>query len=214
MPRALSSLLALALAGCATERVRGIPVIPADEVCLVVEDGGPWREVAPGAEGPAAPAGPTSAPPTAAPAEPPRGDAVPVPRRRGPAAPPRGTRPAKSPEVAARERYLDHPTLLRASRITFRCPPAYIPECRLAGASVREEAPGRRLAEGRARLVCRELTLEADSLVLEARTDGRPDLQWTARGAISFVSDQRGQVFRHEGVRSLLVTNDRVVALP
>jgi hypothetical protein len=214
MPRALSSLLALALAGCATERVRGIPVIPADEVCLVVADGGPWRVVAPGTEDPADSGLPDPPPRVEPPPSMPMADSTPVPIRRGPAAPPRGTRPSKSPEVAARERYLDHPTLLRASRITFRCPPAYIPECRLVGARVREEAPGRRLAEGGARLVCRELTLEAESLVLEARTDGRPDLQWTARGAISFVSDQRGQVFRHEGVRSLLVTNDRVVALP
>ena len=38
-------------------------------------------------------------------------------------------------------------------------------------------------------------------------------MQVTARGDVSFVTDQRGQVLRHEHVRILVITNDGVTPL-
>jgi hypothetical protein len=132
-----------------------------------------------------------------------------VPRRRAP--PPAGEPP--SPEVRHRERYLANPTRLVAAGITFYCPRAYADEVRLVGDAVRRDAPGRRVAVGHARLVCRELTLEGERISLRIRDEGEEDVSLTARGNVRFVSVQGGRVFREEGVRLLLVSNDQVTPL-
>jgi hypothetical protein len=203
-------LLALGLASCTSQRARSLPVLDTSEMTLVVEDEGPWREVR---EVPAPVAVPTEEPPVApadapAPVEP----TLPVLARRT-AEPSPGAKPTKPLALLARERYLDHPTRVRAAQITFRCPASYLPEIRTTASASRPESPTRRVLEGGARLTCRELTLEADVLVLHLREDGLTDVQVSARGDVSFVSDQAGRLFREQGIRSLLLTNDRMVPL-
>jgi hypothetical protein len=134
-------------------------------------------------------------------------------RRATPEPPARAAPPAKSLEQVARERFLDHPTRVRAQSVTFYCPPAYAAEVRLTGATVNDPAPGRRVAEGNARLLCRELTLEGERIVLMVRGDGSTDVQVMARGGVSFVTDQKGQVMHEDGIRSLILTNDQIVPL-
>ncbi len=111
-----------------------------------------------------------------------------------------------------RERYLDHPTRLRAERIAFYCPAALAHEVRLTGEAVEQKKPTRRVATGRARLLCRELTLEARKITLNVRGED-PDVQITARGNVHFVTQQKAQMLREEGIRSLLITNEQVVPL-
>jgi hypothetical protein len=121
---------------------------------------------------------------------------------------------AKKPvEVVARERHLANPTTVRAAQVTFHCPARYAAEVRLTGERVEEPAPGRRVATGRARLTCRELTLEGEKITLRVRDDGTEDVQVTARGDVRFVTAQKDQVFREEGLKSLILTNDNVVPL-
>ena len=157
--------------------------------------------------------------PPPAPARPaPREPALALLPRRGSPLPPTHTRdgqvvrPAKSPEDRRRDRYLDHPTRIRAERIAFYCPAALAGEVQLRGESVETKQPTRRVAMGRASLLCRELTLEAEKITLNVRGED-PDVQITARGNVHFVTKQKAQVLREEGVRSLLVTNEQVVPL-
>jgi hypothetical protein len=200
---------ALALAACATERARSVPIVDAAEVSLVVEDDGPWREVA-AAEAPSPVAAPVAvATPVERPSPPPA-PRTPAPVRRAAPAP---RTAATSAADLAREHHLANPTRIRAQRITFRCPPRYAAEVSRSAASAAEESPGRSVLSGGARVLCRELTLEADRIVLEVRRDGVDDLQVIAKGDVSFVTVQRGQVLREEGVRSLLLTNDRLLPL-
>ena len=74
-----------------------------------------------------------------------------------------------------------------------------------------ETHPGRRVAVGGARLLLRELTLEADRITLRV-VEGE-DLHLTARGCVSFVSTQRDRVTREEGVEALVIRNDEVTPL-
>ncbi len=102
-------LLAAAVGGCALERTRDLPVIAEDEVSLVVEDDGPWRDVpdarpetavAAKAEEAVPPADPETTPTPVLAAS-----RAPIPQRR--AAPP--ARVVGQPRVPAdlsRERYL------------------------------------------------------------------------------------------------------------
>ena len=124
---------------------------------------------------------------------------------------PLGAGPALPPEELARRRHLDNPTRVRAGRITFYCPRRFAADVRLTGDDVRTTRPGRRMATGNARLTCRELSLEGDRIVLLVRDD--PDVQLTARGDVSYVTERRGRVNREEGVRSLVITNDEVTPL-
>jgi hypothetical protein len=224
-------VLGLAVSAALLVACTGTPQAPLPElgstaVGLVVEEDGPWQEVS--AEGaspgavlpPARPSAAASAPGrrrlSRRPPEPMTPDLpeLMIPDRRAtpePAAVPRA--PVKSPERVARERYLDHPTRVRAERITFYCPPAYAAEVRLGGDELRETSPGRRQAEGHARLFCRELTLEAEVIILKVRDDGLDDLQVMARGDVSFVTDQKGQVMHEDGIRSLMLTNDEILPL-
>ena len=111
-----------------------------------------------------------------------------------------------------RERYLDHPTRLRAERIAFYCPASLAHEIQLTGEAVVQKKPTRRVATGRARLVCRELTLEARKITVNVRGED-PDLQITGRGNVHFVTQQKAQMLREEGIRSLLITNEQVIPL-
>lgn len=126
---------------------------------------------------------------------------------------PEGKRQSKSGPRLARDHYLDYPTSVVAQRITFYCPADCANEIRLKADDVRQTHPTRRLARGNARLVCRELTLEADRLTVRIREEPDADLQVSARGAAGIVSTVRGQVQREEGLRSMLITNDRLVPL-
>jgi hypothetical protein len=189
-------------------------------VSVFIEEEGPWREVPTdeaGAEAiaavrAAAVAGVLRPPPRAAPepAPAPSRPEIPVPARRTrvrePA--PRGVPAGRSLEQIARERHLDNPTLIRGAKLTFYCPPAYLAEVRLTGTEVDDPSPLRRVALGRARLVCRELTLEGDRIVLKKGKPGDLDVRITARGGVDFVTEQRGQVLRHENLRILVIKND------
>lgn len=222
LPPAVLLLAAPLLAACAHRAGASRTPAPEPDVVLLVDEEGPWREVplpagdhtpAPKvAATPAAPP-PVHVPPPGLHAQPTR-PVLAVPRRRATAAPRAlGSPPVKGPRALARERYLDHPTRIRADRITFYCPKAFLPEVNLTADDVREAGPGRRIARGRARLTCRELTLEATSITLRVREAEDADLQVTARCNASLVTDQRGKVLREEGARSLILTNDRIVPL-
>lgn len=215
--RTAAALLALALlAGCAG--VRPGPTEPAEPaVRFLVDEGGPWREI---------PADDESAPLAGTPQPAPRrvepvrevrvpvAPALPVPTRRAtPEPPPLGAPPVKRPADLARERFLDHPTRLTGGTITFYCPRRFASEVRMQGEEITDPRPGRRVAQGAARLVCRELRLDADRIVLRVQEEAGAPVQLTARGDVSFVTDQRGQVQRHDHVRILVITNDAVTPL-
>ena len=207
-------LAALHLPGCAGRRPVEGP--PESAVSVLVDEGGPWQAIDATDEVSAhVPQAPAEAPRVVeqvveAPAEP----ALPVPTRRATPGPrERGTPPAKTPEDLARERFLDHPTRIQAGTITFYCPRRFAAEVRMQGQEVTDPKPGRRIAVGDARLVCRELTLGAERVVLRIQDEPDAAVQVTARGDVSFVTDQRGQVLRHDHVRILVITNDGVTPL-
>ena len=137
--------------------------------------------------------------------------ALPAPKRRAKA--PRRTpgKPAsKSAARLAREHFLDYPTTISAKSITLYCPRAYVGEVRLHG----EERPRvgeKRVVIGEASLTCRELTLRARRIAWIVRDD--PDIQIAARGSVQFVSKVGEQVVRENGIRSLLITNDKLTPL-
>jgi hypothetical protein len=194
--RAASLLLLLALPACAVERTRTATSVADRGVTLEVDEGGPWREVAVAAPAPRTAAPPLAAAPKPAPvpvrpppvAEGPTAPSLPVPQRRGPEA------PANAPP---NERYVAYPTVVRAERITFRCPK-------------RLEAYVTR-AEGR--VTCRELTLESPKVVVNVEPEGVDLLGIAARGDACFVTVQNGQVLREEHAKAILVSNDRVTPL-
>ena len=64
-----------------------------------------------------------------------------------------------------------------------------------------------------ARLVLRELTLEAERISIRVQPEGLLDLTIMARGNVHLVSEIRGNVNRETGIRGLLITNDRIVPL-
>lgn len=137
-----------------------------------------------------------------------------IPKRRNPSkVKPRGTKLTKSPEQVAREHYLRNPTTIEAHRITLYIPPGYLPEVRLSGADVKDLAANRRRATGDARLVCRELTLKADQITLRTLKADQRDIRITARGDAGIISTVREQIMRDEGLRSLMITNDKLMPL-
>lgn len=184
---------------------------------FVVDEQGPWREIPVSDDAP--PVAAVQAPRPRVVERPvrdapPSAPVLPVPARRATPAPRAlGTPPAKRPEDLARERFLDHPTRIQGGSITFYCPRRFAAEIRLQGEEVTDPRPGRRIANGSARLVCRELRLDADRIVLRIREEADAAVQVTARGDVSFVTNQRGQVMRHEHVRILVITNDGVTPL-
>lgn len=223
---------AVALPGCATERRSGASVREAALAAVTVDPSSPWteREAAPPIVGIHRPerswtvnsadgAAPDSRSGTAARSAPPVPPVPPAPRAPLPIArglgevPAKGAPPLKSLEDTARERFLDHPTEVRADSLTLVLPARLVAEVRLTGSEVTEPGAGRRIAVGAARLTCRELTLVGDKITLRTRPPGSEDVQITARGGVSFVSRQRDQVLREEGVQTLLVTNDAVTPL-
>lgn len=214
----LSLLVALAVGtlvgGCTVRRETLVPVIDASTVHLALDRSGPWREteaeVVPNLQPSAslARAEPAPAPPMTLSAKP-----LPVPRARGLGeTTAKGQRPGKPLAQVARERFLDHPTEIEAEQVTLYAPPEILAEGLLTGADLSEPSPGRRIAVGDARLALRELTLRAERLTLRARA-GSPDIQITARGNVRFVSRQRDQVVREQGLKSLILTNDQLLPL-
>ena len=166
----------------------------------------------------AAPPAAVPAAPAAVPAQPavvrPSAPKLAVPKRRArEEARPVGEKTTRTPEELAREHFLDYPTRIKARKITLYLPPAFAREARLTGESLSPAGTSRRQALGRARLVVRELTLEGERVALSIRTDGRPDVQIMARGDVGFVAEVRGNVLREQGLRSLLITNDRVTPI-
>jgi hypothetical protein len=206
------------LVGCASRRTEALPLVRPAEVSLVVEEGGPWTDVpddpATDTAAAAARAGGAPSPSAAsvlAPDPPPRPTAraappAPLPVRRAPAA-------APTPRAhLAHDRYVDHPTRMRAQRITARLPRRLLPEVRRTAAQVEEDGD-RVVLTGGARVTCRELTLEAERIVLETLPAGIEGPSLAARGDASFVTVQGDKVLREEGARSILVKDDRVVPL-
>jgi hypothetical protein len=237
--RLLLALVCASGGACATRRETVVPVVDAAHVSLRLDPDGPWEELASASRpwtpteleaageralavagagaGASAPArlavrGPVASVPPPAPSLPPQ-ERLAVPKARGLSeAAPRGAASARSLEEQARERFLDHPTELKAQQITLYAPPSILAEGRLTGADLSEPTAGRRVAVGAARLVLRELTLTAERITLRAR-EGTPDIQITARGDVQLVSRQREQVIREEGLKSLILTNDQITPL-
>jgi len=213
-------VLLAGLCGCTVSRETVVPVIDVASVNLTLDPEGPWREAGPKtAQGERAtlpeifrePAPEAREPATApAPRPAPRLE-VPVARGLGETTP-KGARPAKSLEEAARTRFLDHPTEIAAEQITLYAPPEILAEGQVTAANVSEPTPGRRIAAGGARVALRELTLKAQRITLRARA-GSADIQITAQGAVEFVTRQRDQVIREQDLKSLILTNDRITPL-
>lgn len=236
MRLALVLITASAVCGCSSwQPVEEMAVVDASRVKLEVADDGPWSERGdPGVGGvwrvandrfedpasvdlaalePKAPEPEPEPAPVIVPRAPePRKMAVP--KRRDPKKlKPRGTKLTKSPEQVAREHYLTNPTTIEAGRITLYVPPGYLPEVRLTGAKVEDLAANRRRATGNARLVVRELTLKADQITLRTLKADARDIRITARGEAGIITKVRDQVIREEGLRSLLISNDRLTPL-
>jgi len=241
--RRLATLVLTLTAGCATQQSVELAQVEVPEVAVEIAEEGPWRELPPDREtASVADAGSAASPaPCSSRAEPRPGSLtnpnpnrnpslrsrrrprptppapvakIPVPVRREAARmAPRGAPDHRPPEQIARERHLEHPTRIRAAKITFYCPRAYLSQVQLTGVEVKDPRPGRRIATGDARLTCRELTLEAAEIVLRVRKPGEEDVQVSARGSVAFVTDQRGRILRHEGLRILMLKNDVITPL-
>ncbi len=237
---ALALVAGLVLCACSSwQAVDDLPVVDASQVNLEVDDGpwsetgddgvgGVWRlandrfeepasidlaDLEPKTEDPS-PEPERAPPPAFAVRAPEPAPKLAVPTHRDPGrVKPRGTKLTRSPEQVAREHYLTNPTTIEAERITFYVPPGYLPEVRLTGAEVKDLAANRRRATGNARLVCRELTLKADQITLRTLKPDARDIRITARGGAGIVSKVRDQVLRDEGLRSLLISNDRLTPL-
>jgi lipopolysaccharide export system protein LptA len=69
------------------------------------------------------------------------------------------------------------------------------------------------VAYGDARLLCRELTLEAEQITVVRRKAGETDVQLTAKGNVAYVTQQRGQVLQSQGLRLLLLSNEQISPL-
>ena len=217
-----------------TQREQGLPVIYGSRVRVLVDDGverqtaqadeepeyatywqdvpddfGSTRAVAPPIPRPAARAPEARFPRRV---EPKPELSIPRRRARKPARP-KGKRTNKSTEQLARDHYLDYPTHIKAAKITLACTPALARRARLTGEHVDRSKPGRPRAQGAARLVLRELTLEAERISICVHPEGVLDLTIMARGNVHLVSEIRGNVNRETGIRSLLITNDRIVPL-
>ena len=224
----LFCVLAAGLVGCASQREVGLAELTGDEVRVQVaatekrpEGLASHWQVIEGSFAPTEPASPVrrarprpAAPVRAAPAPVKLRRPLPAPRRRA-ARPARveGRKTGKTAAQLAREHFLDFPTRIEATRITLYCPAQYAAEVRMRGETVDRSQPARQRAVGGARLVLRELTLEADRITLRVRDPAEQDLQITARGGVRFVSKVRDNVHREDGLRSLLITNDRTVPL-
>lgn len=224
------------LAGCASQRRSGVPLLDARDVRVITDDGpwqpvpeeeeigGPWRVANGGFERPLEPMAPAeleiAAPTPEGPAQPavvmpaPAAPKLAIPRRRArKEARPVGEQARKSRARLARDHFVDYPTRIVARKISLHVPAELARRARLTGEHVDARSAGRRRALGGARLVLGELTLEGERVTLRIRTDGRDDLQVMARGDVGFVAEVRGNILREEGLKSLLITNDQVVPL-
>ena len=226
--RGVLLLLLVAAVGspaCTRTREQALAPVERSAVGFEVVADGPWREMPIDPDDPFTGAAAAEVVTLATPPPPVRRPAAPkrpaqpslalLPRRLPP--PPRDKDgqplgPRKAPDELRRHRYLDNPTRLRAGRVAFYCPEALASEIHLTGGRVEAKGAKRRVATGGARLICRELTLEADKISLNLRGED-PDIQLTARGDVHFVTRQRSQVLREEGIRSLLITNEQIVPL-
>jgi hypothetical protein len=218
-----------ALSGCASRRAPEPSALASAGVGVEIDPSGPWHltssetpaevaartaPAAASAPGEGSPAAPPAKVATVAKAPARPAPSVPVPAARGLGqTTPKGAPPVKSVEATARERFLDHPTEVRGESLTLVLPARLAAEARLTGGAVEEPAPGRRVASGGARLTCRELTLVGERITLRTREPGSEDVQITARGGVAFVSRHGEQVVREEGLKTLIVTNDRVTPL-
>jgi hypothetical protein len=110
-------------------------------------------------------------------------------------------------EDVAREKFLVATTTIAAQRATLYVPAAYAAEISLTGATVSDDAPGRRTATGTGVVTLRRLTVKAAQVTVVVR-DGNPDVQLTARGDVSLHSDQPASVLDETGLRSLFLKND------
>ena len=226
----LAALFVPLLSGCVSEPTGAMPVVEATAVrdattatapsgegeAPTLEVSGIWRVADTGFRDPLPePQAPESKPviakpqPAAAARPPPRREVVALPKVRE-----RRKKPKpKTASQSAAEHFLRHPTRVKAQKITFYCPTAYRGQVRLRGQEITDPRPGRRVARGRASLTCRELTLEADSITLKVRRDGRGDLQITARGDVLFTSTVGKHITHEKGLRSLLISNDQITPL-
>jgi hypothetical protein len=228
---ALASLGLPALGGCATTSPSPRMLADAGNMEVEIDPHGPWTETPRGsgstmlatdafrrpaaetrAQALSTPLAASRTPPPAPPA--PGAPPLPIPVARGTGeVAKKGAPPVKSIEAMARERFLDHPTEVRADALTLVLPARLLAEARLTGAEVTEPGPGRRVAAGGARLICRELTLVGERITVRTRSDGSEDVQITARGNVDFVSRRAEHVVREQGLRTLIVTNDALTPL-
>lgn len=104
----------------------------------------------------------------------------------------------ESLEARAREKFLASATEVFAERATLYVPRAYEPEI---------------VREGLTIVTLRRLTVRASQLTVVVR-DGNPDIQLSARGGVSFRSDQPASILEESGLRSLLLKNDGYTPLP
>ena len=150
----------------------------------------------------------TGAPPTRAPANAAPAAAPPPPVVRA-AAPPAHRPIAATTSLAdvAREKFLASVTEVGAQRATLYVPAAYAAEVSLTGATVSDDAPGRRTATGSAVATLRHLTVRGAQVTVVVR-EGDPDLQLTARGDVSLRSDPPASALDETGLKALFLKND------
>jgi hypothetical protein len=194
--RVVAIVAAMALAGCVTERTKGELVrVPEGALAGAVPAGARGRSTA--AVVPVVRPARAAAPPQTPP---------PPPAHRPLAA-------GRTLEEAARETFLESATTIEAEKATVTVPASYAGEASLLGTVVKEEGPGRRVAEGVATLTLRRLKVSARRIVLVAREGAGGDVQITARGGVRLRSDQPASVIEETGLRSLILTNDGSVPL-
>jgi hypothetical protein len=200
------AVLALALASCVHERTKAYPVYGATPRREPASRSAPRAVVssrAPVAEASRLPE--PSAPPAPAPAFPAPAAAAPRPPRGDPA------RPAVP--LAPRDVFLSSETEIAAGKATVHVPAALAAEAALTGGAVEDDGAGRRVATGGAVLRLRRLVVRAERLTVVVRPPGEDDFQVSARGGVSFRSEQPRSRLSETDLKSLLLTNDSFVPL-
>lgn len=112
-----------------------------------------------------------------------------------------------------RTHYLRNTTKIVGETITLSIPPSYAHRVRWVSGTPRPTADGGQRAEGGAQVQLTNLTLEGRRITVRVRGGADASIQITARGNVAIASRVQDRLVREAGLRTLLITNDRMVPL-
>ena len=112
-----------------------------------------------------------------------------------------------------RTHYLRNTTDVVGHTITLHVPAAYARRIRWLAGTPQTLPTGGQRAEGGAELRLTNLTLKGGRITVYIRPDPDGSIQITSRGDAGFASRVQNRLVRESGLRTLLITNDRVMPL-